>query len=253
MVYRFAKEREDYAHYASGKVFYNLPGHPAFPIRLASETFQRCDAVRKARGVNSPVTLYDPCCGGAYHLSILAYFHWENIAEIIASDLDSSALAVAGRNISLLTLEGLAQRMQEIERMEASFGKASHQEALLSADVLRARLISLSAKHHIPTRLFQADALQQTADQGLLGKQKVDLVFIDIPYGIKSNWITPAAIQAGEIDPIWLLLENLRNVLASAAVVAVSALKQQKIAHAGYQQVGKLKLGKRQVTMLMPR
>ena len=50
MQYKFAKEQPDYSDLASGRVFYSLPGHPAFPVRLASEVFQRCLAHREDAG-----------------------------------------------------------------------------------------------------------------------------------------------------------------------------------------------------------
>ena len=46
MEYKFANEHANYADLASGHVFYSLPGHPAFPVRLASEIYQRCLALR---------------------------------------------------------------------------------------------------------------------------------------------------------------------------------------------------------------
>lgn len=59
MPYRFATERRDYSDYASGKVFYALPGCPAFPVRLASEIFQRCLEIRAAEDATQPCVLYD--------------------------------------------------------------------------------------------------------------------------------------------------------------------------------------------------
>jgi pimeloyl-ACP methyl ester carboxylesterase len=103
MPYRFAKESQDYTDYASGRVFYGLPGHPAFPVRLVSEIFQRCLAIRKAWGVSAPCVLYDPCCGGAYHLSVLAYLFWQRINSIIGSDVDERALALAARFLGSVT------------------------------------------------------------------------------------------------------------------------------------------------------
>jgi len=63
MHYQFAKERPDYSDLASGRVFYSLPGHPAFPIRLADEILQRCLARREASHVTGPCILYDPVVG----------------------------------------------------------------------------------------------------------------------------------------------------------------------------------------------
>src|SRR5215211_6457770 len=102
MQYKYAKEQQNYSDFSSGRVFYSLPGHPAFPVRLASEIFQRCLAHRKTTyQVSTPCTLYDPCCGAAYHLSILAYLHWGHIREVIASDIDEKAVALAERNLRL--------------------------------------------------------------------------------------------------------------------------------------------------------
>jgi hypothetical protein len=97
MKYLFATKRQNYSDYASGKVFYGLPEHPAFPIRLASEILQRCFAKRKTR---DRCVLHDPCCGGAYHLTTLAYLHWDRIDAIIGSDINADALALAERNLA---------------------------------------------------------------------------------------------------------------------------------------------------------
>jgi len=40
MPYQFASESKDYSDYASGRVFYGAPGHPAFPVRSV-ERFRR--------------------------------------------------------------------------------------------------------------------------------------------------------------------------------------------------------------------
>ena len=45
MPYLFATQDQDYADFASGRVIYNAPGMPAFPVRLASEMFQRARAL----------------------------------------------------------------------------------------------------------------------------------------------------------------------------------------------------------------
>ena len=48
MQYRYAREQTDFSDFSSGRVFYSLPGHPAFPVRLAGEIFQRCIEHRKS-------------------------------------------------------------------------------------------------------------------------------------------------------------------------------------------------------------
>ena len=74
MPYGFATQRRDYSDFASGRVFYGLPGFPALPIRLASEMFASALAFRACLG--SRFTVCDPCSGGAYHLATLGYLQW---------------------------------------------------------------------------------------------------------------------------------------------------------------------------------
>jgi 23S rRNA (guanine2535-N1)-methyltransferase len=119
MQYKYATEQLDYSDFASGRVFYSLPGHPAFPVRLASEIFQRCVAIRKTIYTNSkPCTLYDPCCGTAYHLSVLAYLHRAHIQEVIGSDIAEKAVALASQNLGLLDVAGLDKRISEISTIK---------------------------------------------------------------------------------------------------------------------------------------
>ncbi len=124
MQYKYAKEQQDYSDFSSGRVFYSLPGHPAFPVRLASEIFQRCIAQReRIYQVSTPGTLYDPCCGAAYHLSVLAYLHPKHNREVIASDIDEKAVALAERNLGLLHPEGMEQRIRELSELLEEYGK----------------------------------------------------------------------------------------------------------------------------------
>src|SRR2546421_6852423 len=50
------------------RVLYGGPGSSAFPVRLASEIFQRCRSRLAHQGAPPPYTLYDPCCGEGYLL-----------------------------------------------------------------------------------------------------------------------------------------------------------------------------------------
>src|SRR5215213_9021775 len=153
MQYKYAKEQQDYSDFSSGRVLYSLPGHPAFPVRLASEIFQRCVAQRETiHKTSTPCTLYDPCCGAAYHLSVLGYLHREHIREIIASDVDEKAVALAERNLGLLDAHGLDKRIHELSKMFEEYGKDSHREALQSASVWKEQL----SAHPLATRVFQA-------------------------------------------------------------------------------------------------
>ncbi len=249
MPYQFAADRENYADYAGGKVFHSLPGYPAFPVRLVSEMFQRCLAVRAAHGLSGRCTLYDPCCGGAYHLSTLAYGHWDDLEMLIGSDVDEQALTLARRNFALLTLRGLDDRIAEIETLLKQYGKLSHAEALESAQSLRARLRQLTQAHDLQTHLFHADVMRsQTLQEGLDGR-RIDIVLTDVPYGQHTTWHIADTAR----PPVWQMLESLRPLLTPDAIVAVASDKSQKTTHADYRRVAHFQIGKRRIVLSMVR
>jgi 16S rRNA G966 N2-methylase RsmD len=245
MKYLFATERQNYSDYASGKVFYGMPEHPAFPIRLASEILQRCFAKRETK---DRCVLYDPCCGGAYHLATLAYLHWDKIDTIVGSDVNADALALAERNLALLTASGLERRIEEIDEMRAAYNKASHEEALRSAGRLQHCLQTALTSHQIKTHLFCADAMDSDTMQNELAGMHIDIIFTDVPYGKRSTWQSDQTSQT----PMDWLLESLLPILSSDTVVAVACDKQQKARHARYRQAERLRSGKRQVFILQP-
>jgi hypothetical protein len=246
MPYKYATERENYGDYASGAVFYGLSGTPTFPVRLASEILQRCIAILKTDGKSGPFTVYDPCCGSAYLLSTLAYRHWKEIKALAGSDIDERALSLAEANLSLLTTEGLERRLAQIEQMWADYGKRSHQEALESAKRLKVQLRDHLTSHAIETRVFRADVTDVHALIDGLQGQPIDIVLTDIPYGQHSAW------QVAHADPAWHMLDALRSVIPSTAVLSIASDKAQGIAHQDYRRVERFRLGKRQVTILRP-
>ena len=252
MPYRFT-QHEDYADYAAGKVFHSLPGHAAFPVRLASEIFQRCrSAWEDLSGRRGPAVVYDPCCGGAYHLCTLAFLHWDAIGALIGSDVDGEALALATRNLRLLSIEGLAARSSELERMVEAYGKPSHREALESAQRLSAALSQLSQLHPMETAVFHADATERASLlRGLAGRQ-VDIVIVDVPYGKLSSWRTAGAEASAAAAPVQRMLGALLPVLARGAVVGVAADKSQAIAHEAYRRIERFQIGKRHLAVLSP-
>ena len=249
MPYQFAQERPDYSDLASGRVFHSLSGNPTFPIRLASEVLQRCLAIRTAGGHGGPVTLYDPCCGAAYHLSVLAYLHGESLQAIVASDIDARAVEFAARNLALLSVEGLDRRIAELAQMVQLYGKESHAVALASAHQLRQRLVDLSALRPIQVHVFQADALDRQALHTQLQDLQIDIVFTDVPYGRHAQWRGQLAHAR---SPMWAMLDALRDVLVPTSLVAIVSDKQQKAAHDGYRRVQRFQIGKRQIVILSP-
>lgn len=251
MQYKFV-QKQDFSVYASGGVFYSLPGHPALPVRLASEIFQRCRAIRKTEGLTNPAVLYDPCCGGAYHLTVLAYLHGEEIDRLIGSDVNPDILQVAARNLNLLTLAGLEARMAELSTLVERYEKASHQAALAHAQILRNQLLTWVKRRPLKTRLFRANATDKKAIKDHLQEERVDIVMTDVPYGQQTAWEPLTSSPAAAEDQIGQILEGLIPVLAERAVVAIVADKKQQIGHANYRRVERFQLGKRQVMLLQP-
>ena len=245
MQYKFAEERSNYADLASGHVFYSLPGHPAFPIHLASEIFQRCMAFRGKK--YSPCVVYDPCCGAAYHLSIIAYLHWNLINQIICSDIDKKAVQLAERNLSLLTPEGMERRHQEISTMIHLYGKQSHKDALESLQRMQEQVACLTAVRPMQARAFRGNATDAAGLRGSLQDAAIDIVFTDIPYGQTSQWK-----GTKKTDPSGAMLNALLEFLSPESIVAVVSDKLQKISHEKYERLEKFQIGKRQVVILRP-
>jgi 23S rRNA (guanine2535-N1)-methyltransferase len=245
MEYRYATERKDYTDLASGNVFYSLPGHPAFPVRLASEIYQRCLALRGATG--APCTIYDPCCGAAYHLSVIAYLHWDSICRVIGSDIDEKAVQMAERNLSLLTPAGMERRGREISAMVRLFDKEAHKRALESIIRLQEQVRVLTAVRPIQSQVFRANATEVDSLREGLQKTVIDMVFTDIPYGHHSQWE-----QTEASNPIREMLEALLEFLSPTSVVAIASDKLQKNGHEKYKRLEKFQIGKRQVVILQP-
>jgi len=255
MPYEYATEDQDYSDYSGGRVIYSQPGAPAFPVRLASEIFQRAQA---HLGTDRRLRLYDPCCGGAYHLCAVGFLHGASIASILASDIDENVLALARRNLGLLTQGGLLKRQQELNDLYRQYSKESHALALGSASRLLESLHRLPGQE-IPSRIFQANALDGAALRNELSGEAIDLVISDIPYGWMTGWqgtganvLTPAVRTPGAQTPAAQLLAALHPLLPEGALAAIAADKSQKVAHEGFRRVERFQVGRRQIIFLQP-
>jgi 16S rRNA G966 N2-methylase RsmD len=245
MQYKFADERSNYTDLASGHVFYSLPGHPAFPIRLASEIFQRCLAFRGKK--YSPCVIYDPCCGAAYHISVIAYLHWNSIHQLICSDIDEKAVQLAERNLGMLTPDGMERRSREISTMIHLYGKKSHKDAQESLQRLQEQVACLTAVRPMQAKVFRANATNAASLREGLQNITIDIVFTDIPYDQPSQWE-----GTKKPDPAGAMLNALLEFLSPESIVAVASDKAQKISHDGYQRLEDFQVGKRQVVILQP-
>jgi tRNA G10 N-methylase Trm11 len=251
MQYKYAKEQLDYSDFSSGRVFYSLPGYPAFPVRLASEIFQRCVAHRETvYGNTTPCTLYDPCCGAAYHLSVLAYLHGEYIREVIGSDVDQRAVALAERNLGLLSMGGLDGRINEISKLFEQYGKDSHKAALRSAFILKENLSALTEKRRLETSVFQASATDRKEILNHMKLKSVDIVFTDVPYGRHSQWRDSDPNALG--NALGSMLDAVLAILSRSSILAIVSDKQQKVGHEKFQRLEQFQIGKRRAVILKP-
>jgi 23S rRNA (guanine2535-N1)-methyltransferase len=233
--YEYTVEKVNYEDYAAGRVLYTQAGMTSFPVRLASEIFQRCAALLPQKQLR----VYDPCCGSAYLLTTLGFLHGTQLKALWASDIQLQATTLARKNLALLTKAGLAQRQAEIETMLRDYGKTSHADALTSVERLRQQL----SQHTIDMHVWLADAMQPP-----LKNACVDVLLTDVPYGDVVSWNGVMGESA-----VYQLLEAHYPLLARPSVVAIISDKKQKASHPNYDRILHETLGKRRITLLQPR
>lgn len=230
MLYKYSND-SNYEDLAAGRVIIHKSGFTNFPVRLADEIFIRCLNYLES---SENVSIYDPCCGGGYLLTILGFLNINIINSIIASDISDEALCVAQKNLSLLTKDGLTERTQHINNLYLLHSKQSHLEALDSTH----RLLKIlnDAKHETKFQIFNADILTK----GILENQsfRADIVFLDVPYGNLVKWKSE---NADEIN----LLDNLLPVITNKSVVAICSDKSQRFTSNHFKSLEKQMIGKR--------
>jgi 23S rRNA (guanine2535-N1)-methyltransferase len=156
MEYKHVREKENYEDFSSGKVLLNAAGTTAFPVRLASEIYLRGKSYLQSKSNKVKYTLYDPCCGGAYLLTTLGILHGDDLDQIMGSDIDQRVIELAKKNLGLINIEGLDERIEQLSKMNMEYGKESHRLAIESA--LRLRNKIEQRKSSIKFSCFQADA-----------------------------------------------------------------------------------------------
>ena len=238
MEYKFAPN-ENYEDLSCGRVIYHRTGFSNFPVRLASEIFMRCFEL--IGEPNKKVSIYDPCCGGGYLLTVLGFLYPDKIISIYGSDIAPDAIQFAESNLSLLTTEGLLKRKEQLEDIYNSYRKESHLEAIKSTD----RLLEY-AKENVDYRIFNRDILKANSPATIM--PLVDIIITDVPYGDLVSWsnTTPAPDESNINKMLNHLLENLND----DGIVAISSDKRQKISNPNYKRIKKLQVGKRKVEIL---
>lgn len=210
MAYRYALARESYAD-LSGGVLHSAPGFPAFPVRLASEMFQR--ALEFAPGSSAQV--WDPCCGSGYLLTALALLHRLDITGVLGTDLDPAALTLARKNLGLLSEHGMDARADELRARAERLDKPAYLDAAAAARRLARGLSQRGGA--LPYGVAQADVFNPGQLRHVLDGRRPNLVITDVPYGEQTSWVGPNG--AAGIDG---MLRALAEVLDDDAVIAVA-------------------------------
>lgn len=237
MIYKYYNN-DNFEDFACGRVLYSKAGMPNFPVKIAGEIFKRClEYIKKKENI----TVYDPCCGGGYLLTVLGLLNPNIIENILGSDISKEAILLAQDNLSLLTIEGILKRKNQIDEMVINFNKQSHKDALLSAEVF----LDIARKKHIKTKsnCFTADVLNPAEFEKL--NFKTDILITDVPYGNLVSWN-----DDNENNAINILLDNIIPVIHTDSIIAISTDKSQKVKNEKFIRHDKLKIGKRVIYIL---
>ncbi|GAA0993348.1 hypothetical protein GCM10009551_055550 [Nocardiopsis tropica] len=266
MSYRYAVERTDHSALASGQVLRSAPGFPGFPVRLASELFQRAMVHTKEERVR----LWDPCCGSGYLVTVLGFLHRERLTRVRAGDVDPDAVALAARNLRLLSAEGLAEREDELRRSARDFGRPEFVERAEATRDLAAGLSAMGGD--LPHEAVVEDVFSLREPVG------ADLVVTDVPYGEMTSWAGavpedggPGAAghgggtghapadrregggSAGGGAPLRAMLASLGRVLPEHAVVVVTARTRRVALPEGVRALERVKVGNRAAALVRAR
>lgn len=239
MEYKYASKR-NFEDFASGRVLFNKAGSTSFPARLASEIFLRCKNHLELKGVTSPYTLFDPCCGGGYLVTTLGFIHINDIRKIIASDISIEAVELAKRNLELLSEHGLNSRIKQLEELYSNYNKESHYEAIISAKKL---LDLIKDNSSFERQCFQADIFSFDFNGNL---PQIDVVIVDVPYGNIVKW------SEDEDGIESRFMDNMRKLLTDTAVLAIVSDKKQRYESTLFKRLERFKIGLRQVSIFEP-
>jgi 23S rRNA G2445 N2-methylase RlmL len=163
--------------------------------------------------------------------------------KIYASDFDSNIIPLAKKNLSLLGLEGLNERISEINKMINDYKKESHVYALNSA--LRLKNLIEKRNNYIDIECFVADI---TKDDIKNIVDNIDIVITDLPYGDIVEW----SGGQNENDAVSKFLDNVLKVLAEKSIVAVVSQKKTVVKHDKFKRAEQFAIGKRKITLLQP-
>lgn len=214
MAYRMVTERANHVRFAGGFVLHSAPGFPAYPVRLAQELFLRGLSHLPER----PVTLWDPCCGSGYLVTVVGLLGRGHLRAIVASDVSPAAAELAAKNLALLGPGGLSRRAAQLRARSAEFGKAVHAEAAEASDLLARELTEQGGP--LAASAATADLFDTRSMRRILPAPGPGLVVTDVPYGRQVHWGGAVPV---DVDPLQAAVANLCAVLDDHAVLAVTA------------------------------
>lgn len=223
--YRYV-EKGSYEDLSSGRVLYAHAGIPNFPVRLLYEIFLRS---LEYAGKDRDLTVYDPCCGGGYLLTVLGFGFRDRISRLAGSDIDEGMVAFARRNTALLTRQGLEGRIRELEELWDRYRKPSHAGALESASRLLEGL-----ERDMPSVLFAADCTGTLPDC-----PAADVIITDLPYGRLTSF------RGGAEEPAGAMADTLAAAAREGTVLAVCMDKGQRFFGRMWERMEKQNVGKR--------
>lgn len=224
MEYKYC-ENGNFEDLASGRVIYGTPGVPNFPVRLGNEIYRRC--VEYLLGKKN-FTVYDPCCGGGYLLTVLGFGN-SNITRLLASDISEDMVSLTVRNLALLTRQGLDARERELKEYFGQYQKPSHREALDSLARLRNSLC-----HDVESLAFTADCT------GIIPLAETpDIIITDVPYGNLAMW------ESSEKDSLREMYLQLSKIAHPHTILAVIMDKGQKYQGDAWVRLERQMIGKR--------
>jgi SAM-dependent methyltransferase len=226
--------KNNYEDFSSGRVILHKPKNPNFPVRLAGEIFCQClEYINKTKNL----CVYDPCCGSAYLLTVLGFLFNEKIETVYGSDIEKESVDFAQNNLSLLSIEGLEKRKDDLMDLIKKYNKRSHIIALNSLGN-----ISKYIKHEIKTNTFIADILS-----GDVLKNKnfyADIVITDVPY---DNLVTWSDKTNGQMN---ILLNTVIPIINGNAIIVIIHDKDQRIDNSKYHRINKFKVGHRIIEIM---
>jgi 23S rRNA (guanine2535-N1)-methyltransferase len=202
MQFKFANALS-YQDLGSGQVLHSAPGFPSFPARLGIELFERA---REVAGVEY-ASFWDPMCGAGGVATTIGIACGDAVSRILATDISTDSLAIAQRNLSLTSAEGISRRIGDLKR------KGAHPSRILSAE----RLAKIVRCRKIPFRTTVADVTNSASLKAIV-PGSVDVVFADVPYGLRTSW------QSTSSTPIASMIAALWHVLPPHGVIVIAAL-----------------------------